>query len=109
MAIITRTQYLNDSSNLHQAYYSQFVTPATVEYVKRRIGIEKLKSSKCEHFNDLGYKHSQGGAGTWIWDFAPVNIAAMIDAGECSGYGPSYSSITCTAKACARMILESNP
>jgi hypothetical protein len=104
--LITRKQYMENSSELHHAYYAQFITDGTRAYVKSRIGIDKLMKSNDKYFNDLGIKHTQNGAGTWVWDFAPVNIQRMRDAGECGvGYLPSQSAVTCTAKACARMLV----
>lgn len=107
MPIITRKQYMDNSSELHHAYYSQFVTPETEKYVLKSVGLKKLLRSKDGHFNDLGIRHSLNGAGTWVWDFAPYNLQAMRDAGEVTrGYLPSHSSVTCTAKAAARSIVE---
>lgn len=104
--LITRKQYMDNSSELHHDYYAQFVTDATRQWVRKNIGMDKLLSSKCEYFNDIGIKHSNGGAGKWIWDFAPYNLQLMREAGETSpGYLPSQSAVTCTAKACARMLV----
>lgn len=108
LTLITRKQYMDDSSNLHHAYWSQFVTQGTREYVLARIGLAKLLESKDQYFNDLGIKHSPGSDGTWVWDFAPVNIEKMREAGECSeGRLPSRCAHTCTAKAAARMLAAS--
>ena len=105
--IITRKQYMDNSSELHHDYYAQFVTDATRQWVINNIGMKKLLSSKCEYFNDLGIKYSHGGAGPWLWDFAPYNLEAMREAGEVSPKClPSQSAITCTAKACARILVR---
>lgn len=96
--MITREDYMNNSSELHHAYYSQFVTQATKDFVLREFGMEKLKASKDVHLNDL-CKHSQG---TWTWDYSPVNTKLIRKAGECM----SYSVITCVGKAAARILLE---
>jgi hypothetical protein len=105
--IITHSQYMDNSSELHQNYYVQFATDATRQWVLKNIGLERLLKSKDKYFNDLGFKHSNNGAGSWIWDFAPYNLTTMREAGEVSSRGlPSPATITCTAKACARMLVN---
>ena len=104
--LITRNEYMDNSTELHQDYYAQFATEATRGFILSNIGLDKLKQSKDSCFNDI-IKHSNGGAGGWIWDRAPYDHSKMIEAGECSEkYKPSLSTITCTAKACARQLLK---
>jgi hypothetical protein len=104
--IITRKDYMNDSSALHHRYYSQFVNGSTLQFVKDRIGMRKLKASKCEHLNDVA-KHSRGGAGNWVWDYSPINMELAVKLGEVSaGYIPSDCTRTCVGKAAARMLLD---
>lgn len=98
--MITRSQYMENSSELHHDYWSQFVTPATISFVKNHIGIDKLKASKDPHLNDV-VKWEQGGK-TWLWDRSPMNIVKAKELGE----NCSRSSHTCTGKAAARIILE---
>ena len=100
--MITRSDYMNDSEKLHHPYYLQFATTDTERFVRERIGLAKLATSKDKYFNDLGIKHTRNGAGTWIWDFAPVNEALIRQAGETV----SHATHTCVAKACARHLLE---
>lgn len=104
--LITRQQYLANPG-LHHRYWSQFVTRGTLDFICSRIGIEKLKASKDGgNFSDIGIDPCGGG---WVWDFAPVNSHAMLEAGECSpGIGPSLSAITCTAKAAALILVNSD-
>ena len=99
--LITREEYMKNSTNLHHEYYSQFITESTIAFIRERIGIKKLRSSKCEHLNDL-YKMSQGDAGTWIWDSTPINMQLAHEAKE----GNSMSTHTCVGKACAKKFLS---
>jgi len=100
MASITRTEYMENSSELHHAYYSQFVTPQTIAFVKSRIGLKRLQASTCEHLNDV-VKWEQGGR-TWLWDRSPINSTLAKELGE----GNSQTTRTCVGKAAARIILE---
>lgn len=103
---ITREEYMQDSNNLHHGFYSQFVTDGTLNYVKDNIGVERLLKSNCEYFNDIGIKHSRGGAGSWVWDFAPINTQLARELGAVSANcHPSPSTITCIAKAAARILV----
>lgn len=103
---ITRKDYMENSSVLHHDYYLQFVTQSTIDFVKSRIGMTRLLASKDKHLNDI-CKHSRGGAGSWIWDFAPINIALARELGEVSkGALPSPSTHTCIAKAAARELIK---
>ncbi len=99
--MITRDKYMENSSELHHAYYLQFATEGTFNFVRQNIGLKKLKASGdpvC--FNDL-YKHRDGGRGGWIWDEAPINRTLCKELGE----GLSPSTFTCVSKAAARQIL----
>lgn len=101
MKKMTRKEYMKDSSANFSDYYGQFITEHTINFIKHEIGIKKLKTSKCEHLNDL-YSHSNGGAGTWIWDFTPFNQTLAREMGE--SFSPSTH--TCIGKECARRLLE---
>lgn len=98
---ITRKEYMQNSSELHHEYYLQFATSSTYFFIKNRIGIEKLKTSTDKYFNDL-YKHSNGGAGGWIWDKTPINKELMKELGEIN----SQCTHTCVGKAVARELLK---
>ncbi len=99
--MITREQYMENSKELFHAYYSQFVTQSTLNFVERQFGVKRLRASTDEHLNDL-CKHTQGGAGNWTWDFSPINTSLLKPLGE----NNSDSTHTCVGKAAARMILE---
>lgn len=50
MTIITRAMYMATThdanhSEIHQKYFAQFVTDGTREFVRRRIGMGKLRAS----------------------------------------------------------------
>ena len=90
-----------DSSNLFHAYYLQFATKGTYYFVETQIGIEKLKTSKDGHLNDL-YSHSNGGRGGWIRDHAPINMTLIREAGETN----SQCTHTCVSKSVAREMLN---
>ena len=96
-----RNEYFQDSSKNHHAYFLQFATPATRDFVLRKIGVRLLQSSKDPWFNDI-IKHADNGRGNWVWDFAPINTALLKEKGE----SDSHSTRTCVSKAVAREILR---
>lgn len=99
--MITRKQYMKNSGELHHSYYAQFVTNETFDFVKNRIGLKKLLKSNDPHLNDI-IKMSGTAGGTWVWDYSPVNITLMREAGEIA----SQSAHTCVGKAAARILIE---
>ena len=102
--MITHSEYMADSKNLHHRYYLQFATKQTYHFVMNQIGIELLKKSTDPHFNDI-IRHTNGAH--WIWDQTPCNVTLMREAGAVSkGYLPSDSMCTCVGKAVARDILD---
>ena len=104
--MITRKDYMSNSGELHHKYYSQFVTESTLDFIKRNIGIDKIKASKDKHLNDI-VKISNT-TGTWTWDFSPINLELARELGEVwPNSFPSQSTRTCVGKAAARMLVES--
>lgn len=101
--MITHTEYMANSRELHHAYHLQFATEATFQFVERVIGLEALEKSTDPYFNDI---IKNVGTGGWVWDRAPYNLQAMYDAGEVKGYSPSMATITCVGKAAARELLS---
>jgi hypothetical protein len=99
--MITYNEYMKDSENLHHDFFAQFITEQTKQFVKTRIGIDKLKSSKCLYFNDI-IKHNSGGG--WLWDASPFNTTLAKEAGMIHINTPSVH--TCVGKACARILLK---
>jgi hypothetical protein len=100
--LITRQEYMSNSKELFNEYYLQFATQASYDFINSQIGIKKLITSKCEHLNDL-YRHSNSGAGGWIWDNTPINMRLIREAGE----GNSQATHTCVGKVVARQMLSS--
>ncbi len=104
--MITRDQYMANSSELHFAYYLQFATPATFQFVRSSIGLEKLKTSKDKYFNDVIKMPGRADA-TWIWDSSPMNLTLAREIGEVGQKSlPSKSTCTCVGKAAARKLLN---
>ena len=100
--LITRADYMANSSELHHAYYLQFATPSSWNFIRSNIGVKKLlTSTDPKYFNDL-YKHSNGGSGGWIWDGTPINLTLSREMGE----GNSMSTHTCVGKAIARELVR---
>lgn len=92
--MFTRSQYLNRECS-HRQYYSQFVTPLTILYVKSCIHVDVLKASQDEHFNDIQLER---------WDRIPIayNRQAMK---SCGDYLTPAGHV-CIMKEAARQILE---
>jgi len=101
---ITRAQYMENSDELHHAYYLQFATPATRNFVVTHIGMEKLLA--CEDQKHLnGCVRWTNGGRTWLWDGAPINATLARELGE----SICLSTHTCVGKAAAReLIAEHN-
>ena len=99
--MITREQYMENSTELHHEYYLQFAMDQSYNFVRNSIGIKLLQASNDKYFNDI-IKHSRGGSGGWIWDSTPVNLNLMRELGEAN----SLSTHTCVGKAVAREILR---
>lgn len=104
--MITHKEYMDNSAELHHAYYLQFATEATKRFVLERIGMGKLLRSTCPHLNDI-VKHSNGGTSSWVWDYSPCNVTLMLEAGAVSvGYSPSPSMCTCVGEAVTKELIR---
>lgn len=101
--MITREQYMADSAALHFAYFSQFVTPQTLAFVKSAIGLDNLRKAKDpEHLNGVpGVEWSADGM-HWVWDRSPVNAQRLAVCGEIN----SANVRTCVGKAAAKQLLS---
>ena len=103
---ITRSDYMKNSTELHHAYYSQFVTENTKNFVLRSLTVEQIKNAienGDKHLNKIKIPYNNmGSGGRWWWDDAPINIALLKELGE----GNTPSTSTCVAKAAARMLIE---
>lgn len=102
--MITRKEYMENSSELHHDYYAQFVTEATKQFVLSHIGIDRLLASTDDHLNDIEVPRYEGGI-YWLWGRAPVNVALAKQAGECVA-NPTPSCCTCVGKAAAKILIE---
>lgn len=103
---ITRSDYMKNSSELHHAYYSQFVTENTKRFVLSSLTVDKIKNAienGDKHLNEIKIPYNNmGSGGRWWWDDAPINIGLLKELGE----GNTPSTATCVAKAAARMLIE---
>ena len=99
----TRKDYMAGACD-HQTYYGQFATPAVVALVAGRIGVDRIKNSKNEHFNDIPLI---------VWDqLAPIvrsYVGGKIGESNATTYANgtrtvSLSDCICTAKAAAAKI-----
>jgi hypothetical protein len=104
--LITRNEYMKNSSELHHVYYLQFATKSTESFILNSLTVEGIK----EAFNNgdknlnnikIPYNHMGRGLGWW-WDDAPINVSLLKDLGESN----SPSTHTCVAKAAAKMLTE---
>jgi hypothetical protein len=110
---ITREDYMNNSSELHHAFYSQFVTESTKRFILNSLTVEQIQSaidSGDEHLNKIKIPYNNmGSGGSWWWDAAPFNIALAKELGAVGvNSRPSPSTHTSVAKAAARMLIEQN-
>lgn len=103
---ITRKDYMDNSSELHHAFYSQFITESTNRFILNSLTVEDIKKALedgDEHLNEIKipYNH-MGRGGRWWWDDAPINVGLLKELGVCA----SPSTFTCVAKAAARILAE---
>lgn len=102
--LMTRKEYMEDSTNRFHEYYSQFVTEGTKRYVLSALSVEEIKAALDggdEHLNEIGIPfNNMGIGGDWWWDFAPINTGLLKATGE----NNSKSTHTCVAKTAARIL-----
>ncbi len=91
--LITRSEYMQNSKELHVEYYFQFATPVFISIVRNVIGEERIKSSKNEYFNDIALH---------IWD--KLQIVYNRKQMELAGDYLTLSVKVCIAKAIAAKI-----
>jgi hypothetical protein len=93
----TRREYMDGKATFSE-YYAQFITPELVEAVKAKIGIDKVKSSKDPHLNDIPLSK---------WDnlFTDYSLKKGIEKKmhEANDF-LSLAGCVCTAKECARIL-----
>ena len=96
-----------ESHEKHHQFYLQLATPSTFKFVQQVIGMDRLRKSKDKHLNDIGIKHTHGGAGSWVWDSSPINLTLARELGAVAkGYHPAASTCTSVGKAAALELLR---
>jgi len=97
--MITRSEYMENSSELHEKYYGQFVTPEILNMVVSRFGIDELKLvySADKYFNQIPLGQ---------WDRLTNLLPAYVNAGlkNVGDYG-TLANHVCILKAAARMAV----
>lgn len=100
MSLITRSQMMENSSELHHPYYTQFLLKSAEAYVVRMIGEKRILSSTDPYMNDIR-----------LGDWDLLNMTNYIDRNmwreahnhENKGTFPwSKSDNVCLAKTAAR-------
>jgi len=99
--MFTRKQYL-DKECTYREYYAQFVAEDIKRAVATHIGLERIKNSKCEHFNNIPLK---------VWDrmsMWPGMKSRVSHVNNKVGVGNvwSLSDGVCMLKVAAQMIRE---
>ena len=111
--MITRKEYMQNSSVLHHDYYAQFIIEATKRFVLGSLNVEQIQKaidSGDKHLNSIKipYNNMSKGGGWW-WDDSPVSFQLMREAGEIGPRSlPSQSTNTCVGKAAARVLVENS-
>ena len=101
--MITRKEYMKDSSKLHHSYFLQFATDQTYAIVKRSIGIKAIAESTCPNMNDIPLR---------LWDEIHPQIKGSVKRAlkvymhsyGCKSFNWSLSDSVCVAKAVAREL-----
>ena len=97
--MITRSEYMENSSELHEKYYSQFVTDYIIKRVVDAFGIDRLKSAyeKEKYFNEIPLNS---------WDILTGTLPSYVNAGlkNVGDYG-TLANHVCILKAAARMAV----
>jgi hypothetical protein len=103
-SVITRKQYMDDTTELHHEYFLQFATKRTYEIVRKHIGVKDILKSTDKNMNDIALSR---------WDLindlvrSSINTRAKRCSNEYNDITKWYWSVsdgTCIAKAVAREI-----
>jgi hypothetical protein len=108
---ITKTEYMNNSKELHHNFYLQFATKQTKKYILRELKIQDIKfalENEDQHLNKIKIPfNNMGSGGSWWWDCAPINLKLAQELGAVSkNCRPSQSTVTCICKAAAKHLVE---
>jgi len=105
--LITRSEYMTNAKELHHAYYLQFATKSTENFILTSLKIEDIKEALDngdKHLNSIKIPYNNMGRdGSWWWDDAPINVSLLKELGE----GNSRITHTCVAKAVAKRLVKS--
>lgn len=99
--MITRQEYLNNSSELHNAYHEQFVTYRIKQIVLANVTLTELLSSTDKYLNDINI-------GRWDsigYQFNNSDLNKKMR--DCGDY-TTQAGLVCIAKAAARLIINEN-
>jgi len=100
MTLITRSQYMENSSELHEKYYGQFVNRQILNLVENAFGFELLQKSlkKDKNLNNIELR---------LWDNLSSSVNHLsTNSRKMAEEGNSISTGVCIAKAAARMIVN---
>lgn len=104
--LITRSEYMSDSANLHHVYFLQFATESTKKFILSSLKVDDIKKAienGDTHLNKIKIPYNNmSHGGNWWWDDAPINMQLLKEAGECN----SQSTHTCVAKAMAKELIK---
>ena len=105
--LITRADYMQNSSELHHTYFLQFATESTKLFILSSLKIEDIKKAIENgdvYLNKIKipYNNMSSSRGGWWWDDAPINYDLISLAGE----SVSKSVRTCIGKAMARELAK---
>lgn len=98
--LITYKQYRDSSSELHEAYYGQFVNDSVKKVVLSHFNAKTLSEAfkQDKNLNNLDIK---------IWDkmYPAYSVTRLIEVGECVK-NPPISTHVCIMKAAAIQIIK---
>lgn len=99
--MITRKEYMMDSSRLFNDYHGQFVSQGLKNYVVTTIGPDRILNSRAPYFNDIplvSWNRLQPVVKQYI------SRKMLTDLGE----SMSLSLVVCVAKTAARQWQQEN-
>lgn len=91
----TRQDYMANRCS-HREYYAQFVTEGLRDVVQSMIGIDRIKASTDQSFNDIPLAK---------WDRIPMPLGTSEKLKKCDDY-LTKCGIVCIAKEAAQQIKE---
>lgn len=101
--MITYAEYMANPSELHHAYFLQFVTPYVMGRVRQACKLEVLQSSQSRHFSDVYSCADVWNKLAWIPSEALKKMKACGET-NCNTIGNGV----CIAKAAARHWVETH-